>query len=357
MKPRVVLLSLSLLVLIILGMFYYVSLAREEATITTAPNITTSTSSTARESVVAEDGTMFTVAYRLPLLGSAPTENLSHTIPLEDIRRGCFRQDCIPSVDTPEFTTASNLVDTLAPDTLGIILHEAERFYPFPMLETREIVNDVLPNGQPVAVTYCPLCGTGIVFSRELQDGTIREFGVSGMLWQSNLLMYDRADSVADRNLWSQVLGQAVVGDRAGEMLAAVPSDIITFADWLATNPNGMTLDTGRTADPYNGDYYGTAQFFEPDFDAATSPIEPMQRVHGIVVNGQPKAYVSANLLDGMTDIVAGERIFVEREATNIRFITPNAETGNSPTALPDIEGFWFSWVAAHPDTELWLGE
>lgn len=303
------------------------------------------------------EGVERTALYRLPVPGSAPVEQVLHTIPLAEIRQGCLHQDCIPSVDQPQFVPAATLETILEPNSLGIVVHDAGRFYPFPMLETREIVNDVLPDGTPVAVTYCPLCGTGIVFGRELADGTVTEFGVSGMLWQSNLLMYNRAEDITDRGLWSQVLGQAVVGDRAGEPLAIYESDVITFAEWLASNPNGATLTTGGPADPYGGDYFRTAESFKPDFEAATSPLAPTTRVHGVIINGQPKAYVSNQIFDGLTDVVGTDRIFVERSSTSIRFMMPNGAIGQAPTPVSDIEGFWFSWVAAHPDTELWRAE
>lgn len=299
-------------------------------------------------------GVMMTESFRAPVPGSVPTTAVRHTIELDEIRRGCFQQDCIPSVDTPAFTAANTLQDTLSSSSLGIYIASADRFYPFPMLETREIVNDVLPDGTPVAVTYCPLCGTGIVFKRELADGAVTEFGVSGMLWQSNLLMYDRAAEQSDRNLWSQVLGQAVVGNRAGETLQVVPSDIITYGDWVARNPSGQTLTTGSVAAPYGTDYFGTARFFEPNFDESTSPLAPMERVHGIIVDGIPKAYVTADLSDELTDIVGETRVFVSVVDDTVSFFESNAETGNAPTPISDVEGFWFSWVAAHPDTQLW---
>jgi hypothetical protein len=224
------------------------------------------------------------------------------------------------------------------------------------MLETHELVNETLPDGSSVLISYCPLCGTGIVFNRTI-NGRVEEFGVSGMLWQSNLLMYNRAQDLQDRNLWSQVLGQAVVGDRAGEMLEVLPSDIITFADWLLALPEGETLVTGDPQDPYRGEYYDVAANFEPDFDSDASPLEPEAYVHGLIVNGQPKAYLSDALFDGMTDIVAGERIFVQIQDSKVTFIQANAESGQAPTQLTDVEGFWFSWQAAHPSTLLYNGQ
>jgi len=347
MPTKVFVFSLLLLILLGVGMTRYAALVSTDV----APTTTSNSEPTADEAV--PEGVTVTDSYVLPLTSSAPTTNVRHTIPLEDIRQGCFRQDCIPSVDSPEFVKASDLADVLDPGSLGIVIAGVDRFYPFPMLETREIVNDYLPSGEPVAVTYCPLCGTGIVFNREL-DGEAVEFGVSGMLWQSNLLMYNRAGQQQDRNLWSQVLGQAVVGDRAGQVLPVVPSDIITFADWLERSPNGDTLTTGTPRDPYGGDYFATAQNFRPDFNAADSELAPTERVHGIIVNGQAKAYVSSKLTDGLTDFVGTERIFIEKKDGVVKFLTSNAENGLAPTQIPDVEGFWFSWAAAHPDTELW---
>jgi len=302
------------------------------------------------------NGVELTESYILPVSNSAPIEMVQHIIPLEDIRRGCARQDCIPAINDPQFMPASDLIDVLASSSLGIVLWEADRFYPFPMLETHELVNETLLNGATVLISYCPLCGTGIVFDRNI-NGQVEEFGVSGMLWQSNLLMYNRALTLTDRNLWSQILGQAVVGNRAGEMLEVIPSDIITFADWLDASPAGATLISGTPRDPYDGNYFDVASAFKPNYDVTTSPIDPETYVHGLLVNGQAKAYVSSLLYDGMTDIVGGERVYVTVSENQIRFMQSNAERGLAPTQIPDVEGFWFSWQAAHPDTLLYTGE
>ena len=194
------------------------------------------------------------------------------------------------------------------------------------------------------------------MFNRELY-GVVEEFGVSGMLWQSNLLMYNRNESLNERNLWSQILGQAVVGNRAGEPLEVVESDIVTYAEWLERFPTGETLVTGEPQDPYQGKYVDVALQFDPDFSITDSAIPADTYVHGIIVAGQPKAYVTSELFDGMTDIVNGERIFVQIDQDRITFLQPNAESGQAPTELSDTEGFWFSWQAAHPNTELWTGQ
>jgi len=296
-----------------------------------------------------------TEQYNLPLSGSAPTEQVAHNIDLNDIRQGCFRQDCIPSVDDPVFVSPDELIDMLAPDSIGIglIYKGEERFYPFPMLETHELVNDVVA-GDPFLVSYCPLCGTGIVFDRRLDlpdgeaGGEAVEFGVSGMLWQSNLLMYNRASSVDQRNLWSQVLGTAVVGDRAGQELTVIPSDIMRFSDWASQYPDSQVLTTGKPADPYNGEYFRVAANFAPDFDPVTSPLPPTAYVYGVVVNDVAKAYPRDTLPTGtFTDTIDTTRITISNEGGVVTFTD---ETGE---VIADIEGFWFSWVAAHQNTLL----
>lgn len=354
MSQKTIILVFILMIILCIGMWRFAVLWQVEQNQVTKTVVDQQATTTQLADL--PEGVRYTESYTLPVANSAPTEMVRHTVPLPDIRQGCFRQDCIPSIEDPIYVPAADLADALATSSLGIVLWDANRFYPFPMLETHELVNDTLPDGSAVLISYCPLCGTGIVFNRNI-DGAVEEFGVSGMLWQSNLLMYNRAQDIRNRNLWSQVLGQAVVGDRAGEMLEVVPSDIITFGDWLVASPAGKTLTTGDPEDPYDGNYYSVASNLAPNFDAGISLIAPESYVHGLVINGQAKAYLSKELFDGMTDIVAGERIFVEIDNNKVTFIQTNAEGGKAPTELPDVEGFWFSWQSAHPDTLLWIGE
>ena len=288
---------------------------------------------------------------RLPLSGSAPTENVKHSIPIDEIRRGCFRQDCIPSVDDPQFITISEADDILPEDSIGIglIYKDEVRFYPFNMLVTREIVNDTIA-GYPILATYCPLCGTGIVFEREV-NGKTHEFGVSGMLWQSNLLMYNRADSLDDRNLWSQVLGEAVVGNDTGTKLSIIPSNVVRYTDWRTEYPSTLILNTGRIGDPYDGEYYRVAQNFDPNFNEVDSPLDPSAYVHGVEIDGVFKAYPDSELMVGTIDDMVGDTAIVIKR-TRIGEISITDTAGN---VVPVVTGFWFSWVSAHPDTALWL--
>lgn len=287
---------------------------------------------------------------RLPLGGSAPTDNVRHSIPIEEIRQGCFRQDCIPSVDDPEFVSVSEANNILPDDTIGIGLSYkgVERFYPFNMLVTREIVNDTVA-GDPLLVTYCPLCGTGVVFDRTV-DGEVYEFGVSGMLWQSNLLMYNRASSINDRNLWSQVLGEAVVGNKTGTKLTILLSNVVRYTDWRGDHPDGEVLDTGFVGDPYGGDYYGVARNFRPNFDETDTPLDPSAYVFGIEIDGAFTAYPREELPVGsITDTLNGVTVTVTK--TDSDEVTITDSEGD---IVPIVTGFWFSWIAAHPETNLW---
>lgn len=288
------------------------------------------------------------------------TDDVMHSIPIDEIRQGCFGRDCIPSVDDPEFVDvveADKVFRTAgerAEDVIGIALsyQGVHRFYPFNMLVTREIVNDTVA-GQPLAVTYCPLCGTGIVFNRA-HGGEVLEFGVSGLLWQSNLLMYNRNENEEEISLWSQVLGEAVLGSHTGAKLSVIPSDIITFADWSAQFPKGEVLNTGRIGDPYNGNYYDVARGFRPNFDEENSLLDPSAYVFGLEIHGASKAYERDSLPVGTTnDSFQGLDIRIEKEETGVvRFYGAGIRD-----PLPVVSGFWFSWVAAHPETELYQPE
>jgi len=279
------------------------------------------------------------------------TDGVKHSVPIEEIRQGCFGRDCIPSVDDPVFVSVKEADKLLPDDTIGIgLVHNGEtRFYPFNMLVTKEIVNDVV-GGDALAVTYCPLCGTGIVFEREI-DGKVLEFGVSGMLWQSNLLMYNREENEEDISLWSQVLGEAVLGVHTGTKLPIIRSDIVRYTNWREGHPKTTVLNTGRIGDPYGGDYYRVARSFEPDFNESESPLPPMAQVLGIEIDGQYKAYDQGVLKIGTTqDTFAGRNLEVTRNETGEVRIK-DADSGEEITI---VSGFWFSWFAVHPETELY---
>lgn len=278
---------------------------------------------------------------------------MKHSIPLNEILSGGPPKDGIPSIDNPRFLSIDE-ADFVGDEEAGTGLCVGEdcRFYPYQIMVWHEIANDIVGN-QPVLVTYCPLCRTGIVFGRVL-NGVTTEFGTTGKLWRSNLLMYNRSDNPENESMWSQVLGEAVVGEHTGTKLNIVPSDVIRFGDWKKLHPDTKVLskDTGfiRTYgyDPYGSYYSSDDVSFGATFD--DTRLHPKEFVLGIEVDGKFKAYHSEALKAGKTsDSFNGQTILIDKK--------PEGEVrmfrGDRNTPQPYIGGFWFSWLAVHPDTEL----
>lgn len=277
------------------------------------------------------------------------TDGVLHSIPLNEILSGGPPKDGIPSIDSPKFISAveANFLDD-ADVGLGLSLNGEDRFYPYQILVWHEIVNDQVGD-TPVLVTYCPLCATGIVFERRVR-GEVQEFGVSGRLWQSNLLMYNRAD---DESLWSQVLGEAVVGAHTGDRLPIVRSSTVRFGDWVKEHPNTKVLsrDTGTVRlygqDPY-GDYY-TSESVSFGATFRDERLHPKAFVLGVELDGSFKAYHKDALPEGeITDTVNRKEIVIRKNSIG------EVEMEVDGVELPYTGSFWFSWLAVHEDTELY---
>ncbi len=281
------------------------------------------------------------------------TGGVKHSIPLDEILSGGPGKDGIPAINNPKFISADDAAFLKDGDPgLGLTVGGESRFYPYRILVWHEIVNDTIA-GKAVLVTYCPLCATGIVFERTV-DGVTQEFGVSGKLWQSNLLMYNRSGNEENESLWSQVLGEAVLGIHTGQKLAVVRSDVVRWGDWKRAHPdtNVLSQDTG-TARDYGRDPYGDYYTSESVSFGATfndTRLHPKALVHGIEINGQYKAYhdeAIKTMTGTLKDTFAGKEIVITRtDSGEIRFTSD----GEPLTSIP---GFWFSWLAVHPKTEL----
>jgi thiol-disulfide isomerase/thioredoxin len=142
---------------------------------------------------------------------------------------GCPARDCIPSIDQPEFETPTEAQGWLKPTDLvvSVTYNGATKAYPVKILNWHEIVNDDF-NGEPLAITFCPLCNSALVFRRPIVDGKTLEFGVSGRLYKSDLVMYDRQTA----SFWSQIEGRAIIGPLAGQRLEYVPTEMMTWQKW-----------------------------------------------------------------------------------------------------------------------------
>jgi len=287
-----------------------------------------------------------------PLLSSWYQGQVKHLIPLTDILSGGSPKDGIPSIDNPKFVSVNDAT-FLAEDDLGLLLTIGNdaRFYPFRILNWHEIVNDTV-DGKPVTITYCPLCATAIVYDRTISKGE-SEFGVSGFLYQSNLLMYDRLTD----SLWSQATAEAVVGPLTGEKLKAVRSDVLRFSTVQKEYPNARILstDTGErrdySRDPYEG-YERDSDTYFPVRKTDTR-LHAKDIVYGIVVNETAKAYPLTTLQNAgtLTDDVGGVRNEASYDAGTQAVTFRNAET---KAEIIPLYGFWFSWVAQYPATELY---
>ncbi len=214
------------------------------------------------------------------------------TVPLEEIQSGGPPKDGIPAIDRPRFAPpeeAGKWLDRREP----VIVFERNgdaRAYPLQILMFHEIVNDTV-GGLPVAVTFCPLCNASIVFDRRVA-GDVLDFGTTGKLRKSDLVMYDRRTE----SWWQQFTGSGVVGRHAGATLLQLPSTIVAFEDFRKAFPRGRVLSrqTGFVRpygrNPYRGyDRIGDIPFLFHD------PIDPrlpaMERVLGVIQGGKVKIY------------------------------------------------------------------
>jgi len=285
------------------------------------------------------------------------TERVKHSVLLEEILSGGPPKDGIPSIDNPKFDSIKEANDWLDDNEPGIAFskNNIHRFYPYQIIVWHEIVNDVI-GGDRILVTYCPLCLTGFVFDPIVQGERV-EFGTSGKLWRSNLVMYDRKTD----SLWSQILGEAIVGELTGSRLKALPSDQVLYGKWKEKLPNGEVLsrDTGATrfygSNPYGGYFVVTGLSI-----SLTNPKDTRLPndafVFGVVINNKAKAYhVDAIKAKGeVKDVFEGVNI-VLRHDKNLDVVRMFKILSNdSEERINPFSSFWFSWAAVHPETDLY---
>ncbi len=218
-------------------------------------------------------------------------------VELGDIRSGGPPPDGIPPIDEPLFLPAC-AVDYLQDNepVAALTIGDETRAYPIQILVWHEIVNDVVA-GTPVSITYCPLCNSAFAFDRAVGDRLL-DFGTSGALYRSNLVMYDRQTE----SLWIQFTNQAVVGALTGTTLETFPMRVVSWADFRDAQPDALVLstETGFSRDygrnPYPGyDDVNTSPFL---FDGENDPrLAAKTRILGISLNGDDVAIVREDLL------------------------------------------------------------
>lgn len=277
-------------------------------------------------------------------------------IPVGEILQGCFSgEDCIPSIDMPVFETVTAADEWLDPEDRVFVVQNDDitKAYPQRILNWHEIVNDWFGD-TPIAVTFCPLCGTATAFERTV-DGTITEFGVSGKLHNSDLIMYDRLEG----NLWQQITGAAIVGPAAVEREEKLEHQVVITLEWeqvQAEYPDARVLSrqTGERRD-YAAYPYGS---YEQDADVgfgvvADDRLHPKSWVYGILIDGVAKAYPEDMILAelettaAIQDNIGGQGVIIERNAdSSVRFV----EEATGKEIVP-LRSFWFAWAAFYPDT------
>ena len=281
------------------------------------------------------------------------------SIAFGEILSGGPPRDGIPSIDNPVFAAASE-VSTIGGREPVIRLQVGDdvRAYPLQILTWHEIVNDTV-GGVPVAVTYCPLCNASIVFDRRVGD-RIFEFGTTGKLRNSDLVMYDRTTE----SWWQQFTGAAIVGEMTGEKLTLIPSRIMAFADFKSQNASARVLapnnpgmrDYGRN--PYAG--YDSAAY--PFLYRGEMPdgIEPMARVIVVRTDGNPivvtmeKVRVDAFERDGYrVEWSGGVNSALDRpRISDGRDVGAVRVTKDGEDVVHDVT-FAFVAHAFHPETEI----
>lgn len=287
-------------------------------------------------------------------------------IPLDEIHSGGPPKDGIPALSNPKTVRASAAGLAPADRVIGVMMDGEARAYPLRILNWHEIANDTL-GGKPIAVTYCPLCDSAVVFDRNI-GGEVREFGVSGLLYNSNVLMYDRQKDAAKESLWSQMMLAAVVGPaaEAGLELELLPAQLTTWESWLAKYPEttSLSFDTGHVrnydGNPYEGYFSSPRLMFpakpkgEPAADAEMLPAKEPTII--VAIGGDLKGYPVSRLREalGQTKKVADEfhgisLVFTAVDEANTTFEVHD----DKGQAVPVAFSFWFEFRAAHPKADV----
>jgi len=287
------------------------------------------------------------------------TDFTKSSVNLEEILSGGPGKDGIPAIDSPKFESlikhqTANKHQPLndSDPVIGIVLNGEAKAYPLRILIWHEIVNDVV-GGVPVVVTYCPLCNTSIVFDRRI-DNQVLDFGTTGNLRHSDLIMYDRQT----QSWWQQYEGSAIVGDLVGMRLKTLASRLESFADFKKRAPNGSVLvpHDSHFRDYGRNPYVGYDRSALPFLFQGKLPknIAPMMRV--IALDGLA---VSLPLLAQKHEIRKNGLLFSWHKGQNSALDTAKIEQGRDignvivsreGVDLPYVVTFAFAYFAFNPD-------
>jgi Protein of unknown function (DUF3179) len=294
------------------------------------------------------------------------TDFKRRAVPLSEFQGGGPGKDGIPAIDQPRFVSVGD-VDFLEPKEPVIEVERSgdARAYPIQILVWHEIVNDSV-GGVPLAVTFCPLCNTAIAFERRVDDRTL-DFGTTGNLRSSDLVMYDRQTE----SWWQQFGGRALVGELTGEKLEQVPARIVAWREFERDHPEGKVLsrETGHSRaygeNPYSGyDDVDSSPFF-PTNNSDDDRLSPKERVVFIERGGDAVA-VPFSALQKRKRIrveVAGHPLVVRWRAGVASSLDSGnvaegrdvgaAEVRENERLVAFDEPFWFAVAAFRPDVRI----
>ena len=282
---------------------------------------------------------------------SIPFDLSTATIPVSEIYSGGPPKDGIPAISNPRISSPADASFLKNDDRIiGVAIEGKARAYPVSILNQHEIVNDKLGK-TPIAVTYCPLCDSAVVFDRRTSIGEL-EFGVSGLLYNSNVLMHDRSPT---ESLWSQMRCEGVSGPGAGQKLKVLPVELTTWAKWLSRNPSTDVIsnETGHRlnykANPYAG-YFRQANLMFP-----AKPINKLLPLKEPVLGiwDEQSAFAISTAAFGRKSRqfekeLNGKKFLIAFDADDQTIRIVSADNG-----IQWLNSFWFAWYAFRPHTTL----
>lgn len=274
------------------------------------------------------------------------------SVPAAEILGGGPPRDGIPALEHPPSVPAKGADWEDDELVLGVVAGGEARAYPVAILNWHELVNDTL-GGEAILVSFCPLCGTGMVFERSV-DGKVRRFGVSGLLYRSDLLMYDRGTE----SLWSQISAEAVTGPLLGRRLRLLRSRMDEWGRWKREHPGTTVLSrrTGHRRDYDRSPYAGYAQSSDVMFPVPTDRrYHPKMPTVGLRVPGEgARAFPASELAragGSVEERFLGRSVRVAYDQDRQLFDVA------APPEVEVVEGFWFAWAAFHPETSVYTAD
>ena len=282
-----------------------------------------------------------------------PFDHENLTVPIIEIQAGGPNKDGIPALSEPKFVEADEAIFLKLEDrVIGVEIEKKARAYPIAILNYHEIVNDKI-GGTPFAVSFCPLCDSAVVFDRRLKAGE-REFGVSGLLYNNNVLMYDRGGM--PESLFSQMMTRAISGENAIEPLQTLPLELTPWKSWRDRHPDTEVLAT-NTGYARN---YGVS----PYEGYLTTPglMFPMKKTDDRLPEKTPVLGVwhDQTAIAFPLEKFAGKDVELQKSIDGIKFTLRYEDDSHSIRVTETGDGiqwaytFWFAWAAFHPETEIY---